>query len=301
MSPSLKRLLIILDKKLGKKFLIFLAAVAVFSVTLPSCGRIRELTEGDVVAKVGKHKLYASALAEYIPDGISPEDSTSMALQYINSWATDLLFTDLAMKELPKSERDVSASLEEYRRTLLKYRYEQEYVRERLDTLVTEDEIERYYADHKDNFKLETPIMKVRFMAIAKDSPNLPVIRKKMSSDKSDDLIEADSLAFSSAVRYNDYGGRWVNAIVLSREFGTDYVTMLSTLRNGFIEMPGQGETVRIAYVAEMLKTGQTGPLDYFHDSIKDIILNIRKHRLLDGLEQDLLYKARSQENFVIY
>lgn len=279
-----------------------LAVIAVFALSsLSSCGRFRELREGKIVAKVGRHCLYSSELSAYIPDGITPEDSTAMALQYINSWATDLLFTDLALKELPKGDKDISKSLEEYRRALLKHRYEQNYVSERLDTLVTEAEIEQYYESHKDIFKLETPIMKVRFMTISSDSPSLEMIRKKMSSDKPEDLLEADSLAYSAALRYTDYAGRWVNAIVLSREFGTDYVTLLSSLKNGFIEIPDGDGLVRIAYVADMIRVGKTGPLEYFAETVKDIILSERKHLLLNGLERDLLEEARSQENFVIY
>ena len=52
---------------------------------------VRELRYGQVVAKVGSHRLYASELASYIPDSASPEDSTRLALQYINTWASDQL------------------------------------------------------------------------------------------------------------------------------------------------------------------------------------------------------------------
>ena len=43
--------------------------------------------DGEVVAKVGKHKLYAAELEEFIPGGVSTEDSTRLALQYINNCA----------------------------------------------------------------------------------------------------------------------------------------------------------------------------------------------------------------------
>ena len=69
------------------------------------------------MAKVGSHKLYDTELNAYIPDSASPEDSMKLALQYINSWATDMMFNDLADKELSKSEKNVDKELEAYRQS----------------------------------------------------------------------------------------------------------------------------------------------------------------------------------------
>ena len=54
-----------------------------------------------------------------------------------------MLFMDMAETELSKGEKDVSREIESYRRSLLKYRYEQKYVNQRLDTAVTEADIEK--------------------------------------------------------------------------------------------------------------------------------------------------------------
>ena len=102
-----------------------------------------ELFRGEVVARVGDHKLYRSQLDDYVPSGLSPEDSAGLARQYINAWAEDLLLLDMAEE------------LEAYRRTLLGYRYRQLYIDRRLDTLVTDEELERYYRVHQERFKVE--------------------------------------------------------------------------------------------------------------------------------------------------
>ena len=262
---------------------------------------VRELRYGQVVAKVGSHRLYASELASYIPDSASPEDSTRLALQYINTWASDQLFTDVAERELSKSEKNVDSELEDYRHSLLKYRYEQKYVNQRLDTAVTKDQIEKYYDDHAENFKLSLPIAKAVYMNISADSPNLEIIKKKMRSDKPEARIEADSIAFSSAFRYTDFGDRWVDLVKLSREVGTDYGTLLSQVRDGYAELPDGNGNLNIVYFFSLMRAGQTGPVEYFEEQIRDIILSTRKQALLSRLERDLIENARNQENFVIY
>ena len=262
---------------------------------------VRELRYGQVVAKVGSHRLYASELASYIPDSASPEDSTRLALQYINTWASDQLFTDVAERELSKSEKNVDSELEDYRHSLLKYRYEQKYVNQRLDTAVTKAQIEKYYDDHAENFKLSLPIAKAVYMNISADSPNLEIIKKKMRSDKPEARIEADSIAFSSAFRYTDFGDRWVDLVKLSREVGTDYGTLLSQVRDGYAELPDGNGNLNIVYFFSLMRAGQTGPVEYFEEQIRDIILSTRKQALLSRLARDLIENARNQENFVIY
>ena len=262
---------------------------------------VRELRYGQVVAKVGSHRLYASELASYIPDSASPEDSTRLALQYINTWASDQLFTDVAERELSKSEKNVDSELEDYRHSLLKYRYEQKYVNQRLDTAVTKAQIEKYYDDHAENFKLSLPIAKAVYMNISADSPNLEIIKKKMRSDKPEVRIEADSIAYSSAFRYTDFGDRWVDLVKLSREVGTDYGTLLSQVRDGYAELPDGNGNLNIVYFFSLMRAGQTGPVEYFEEQIRDIILSTRKQALLSRLERDLIENARNQENFVIY
>ena len=125
-----------------------------------SCRAISSfLSNDEVVAKVGKEKLYRSDLEKVVPKGISPQDSSRLASQYIFSWASDRVYLTIAEQQLSKSEKDVARELEDYRKSLLKYRYEQLYVNERLDTAVSQDHLEEYYQSHQERFVLQRPIV----------------------------------------------------------------------------------------------------------------------------------------------
>ena len=269
---------------------------------ISSCRAISSfLHDDDAVAVAGSETLYRRDLESVIPKGLSPEDSTRLALQYINTWASDRVYLSIAEKQLPKAEKDVTKELEEYRKSLLKYRYEQLYVNQRLDTAVTDDLIEEYYQSHQDKFVLERPVVKARYLRILSDSPIIEPMRKKMSSDKVDDLVEADSLAYSSAMKYTDWQNRWIDAGTLAREFGTDWKTMLSNRKGNWINQTDTTGITHMAYVAEMVSAGQVAPLEYTAGKIKDIILSSRKQALINGLERDLLNDARENGTFVIY
>ena len=278
-----------------------------FALLVSSCQLVHrvsdtaaELFGDEVVARVGDHKLFRSELAEYIPAGVSSEDSLGLAQRYINAWAEELLFLDMAESRLSKEEKDVSKELEEYRRTLLKYRYEERYINERLDTLISDEEVRRYYQEHTDKFLLDRPLLKARYMVIPADSRSLRTLKELMSSSDAAETLAADSLAFTAALRYVDGSDTWMDAILLARELGTDVESMMKALRNGFIELPDGGGNLRVAYVAEMVAKGNPAPLEYCEERIRDIILSARKHDLVSGLERDLLKDAQTKGKFVI-
>ena len=279
--------------------------IAILGIVLPalmSCRAISSfLSDDEAVAEVGLQRLYRSELNALIPKGMSVEDSVRLARAYINTWALDQVFIAIADEQLSKSEKDVSKELEDYRRSLLKYRYEQLYVNERLDTSVSEDKVEEYYIANTRKFELQRPVVKTRYLRIAADSPVLKTIRRKMSSDQVQDIMDADSLAYSSALKFTAWGNRWIDIAVLAGEFGTDHVSLLSSMKGGWVEMSDSTGVMNIAYISEIIRAGQTAPLEYCTPQIKDMIISARKQALITGLEQDLLKDAREKGQFVIF
>lgn len=235
-----------------------------------------------------------------IPKGVSSEDSVRLARQYINTWALEQVFLNIAEEQLSKAEKDVSRELEDYRRSLLKYRYEQLYVNERLDTAVSDEMVEEYFALHEEKFVLQRPIVKARYLRIASDSPALAKIRKKMSSDEVQDLVDADSLAYSSALKFVTWGNEWIDIMTLAREFSVDHVSLTSMIRGGWVEKTDTTGITDLAYISEMMGKGTTAPVEYCAPSIRDIIISVRKQTLITGLEQDLLNDARKTGKLVI-
>ena len=284
-----------------RKILIVLTAALLLTSCKSFSEATAELFRGEVVARAGEHKLHRSELEKFIPAGVSPEDSANLAARYINAWAEDLLMVDMAQAQLSSAEKDVSKELEQYRRTLLKYRYEQLYINQRLDTLVTDAEIEQYYADNAKKFSLERPVIKARLLIIPADSRQLKTIRKYMSSEDDTEVTEAEQLAFTAAIKYVDMSDTWMDAITLGQELGVDYKALLAAIKNNFAELKDDAGNLHIAFITDMVADGKTAPLDYCRERIRDLILSARRHNLQLSLEQSLLEDARNNNTFVIY
>ena len=284
------------------RLLRIIAIIGIVLPTLSSCRAISNFLRNDeVVAEVGKDRLYRRDLDAVVPKGIAAEDSVRLAHQYINLWASDRIFVSIAEQQLSKAEKDVTKELEDYRTSLLKYRYEQLYVNERLDTAVTSDQVEEYYLANQEKFVLNKPIVKARYLNIDNDSPSLKQIRKRMSSQDANDLVEADSLAFSSALKFTTWENSWIDITVLAREYAMDYDAVLAKMNKGWIESVDTVGYMRLAYISEMVQKGRVAPMEFCYDRIKDIIISERKQALISSLEQDLLDDARENGKLVIY
>ena len=285
-----------------KRLLRIIAIIGIVLPTLTSCRAISNFLRNDeIVAEVGQDKLFRSEIDALMPKGMAKEDSIRIATQYINAWASDRIYVAIAEEQLSKSEKDVTKELEEYRKSLLKYRYEQLYVNERLDTAVSEDKVEEYYEAHKEAFILARPLVKARFLRIHTDSPMLENIRKKMQSSDTDDIIEADSLAFSSAMMFTAWNNEWQDITVLARELGVAYDSVLGMMKNGWVRQDDTTGVTHIAYISEILRSGEYAPVEYSAERIKDIIISTRKQALILALERDLLNDARENGQFVIF
>lgn len=285
-----------------RKFPCLLTAASFLALTAVSCQLASSLVHDDQpVARVGREKLYRSEVESMIPDMISPEDSASLAEKYIRLWAMERLYMDEAGRQLSKAEMDVSEELESYRRSLVRYRYEQRYLNDRLDTLITDAQIREYYQANEADFELSRPLMKLRFVDVMKDSPDKDEILRLMSSDEYAGLERADSLARNSALRYFDNSDTWMDAGELARYFGVSCEEMLAAMDGDMImiEPEGRGDLLA-AYVCDMISSG-TAPIEYCSSAIRDIILSNRKHELLAALERDLLEGALDSKQFVIY
>ncbi len=277
-------------------------AIGITLLSVQSCQWLRGLVHDDeVVAKVGREVLYRSDVVALLPEGISEGDSLRLSMQYINNWAADIVFMNIAEDKLSRNERDVSKELESYRRSLLKYRYEQKYISERLDTAVTESEINEYYAAHAENYVLQTPIVKARYLRILPGSPDLGSLKRLMSSAEEDALWQTESLAASTSDTFKGYGDQWIDVKVLARDMGTDDISSLTKGSDRFVEVMDGTGMLNLAYILDITAEGEPAPVEYCAPGITDIILSTRKRALALSLEQELLTSARDKGKFVIY
>ena len=268
--------------------------------SLSSCRLYDKIFKVDLVARIGSHTLYNDDIRALHIQGFSPQDSTRLVHQYIYSWATNKLLLDMADKQLAKHDKDVEEQLEDYRQQLLIFRYEKQYVEQRLDTLVTEGQISDYYNSHIESYRTDVSLVKGTFIKISSTSPNISLVRSLYKSNTPEKQEQLAQVCYSSAEVFSIYDN-WTPLDQLAQKMGSDVSYCESALSKGnYIEHSDISYTY-LFKVSDMAKKGTFAPLDYSADLIRDVILNKRKQELIKSLERNLLEDAVSTNRLIIY
>ena len=108
-------------------------------------------SDKEPVARVYDSYLYKSDIRIIIPQGISYQDSISLSKSYMDNWIRQHLILHKAELNLIDKSRyiGIEKQLQDYRNSLINYAYKKELIRQKLDTVVTDKEIEDYYVDFK--------------------------------------------------------------------------------------------------------------------------------------------------------
>lgn len=133
-----------------KKFVIGFICI----LALSSCQKSDDSDEIPVAAVYDK-VLYQSDLQSVVYEGISRSDSIVRTKAYIDNWIRQQLLLHQAEEQFEKSELNFTRQVENYRNSLIIYKYETQYVEQNLDTVVSEMEILRYIEQNNPTHELD--------------------------------------------------------------------------------------------------------------------------------------------------
>jgi hypothetical protein len=253
------------------------------------------------LAKVFDKYLYPSDVANIFSDNMSSADSLQLLKSYVDRWIKKQLMLNRAEKNLTESQKNVSQQLEDYRSSLLIFKYEQEYIHQKLDTTVSTTEMEAYYRENASNFTLSENIVKALFIKIRKDDPYYDRIKSLYRSDKEEDIKTLDNLAYQVAIKYDYFNDQWVPLSQILKELPQPIESIEELIRrNRSIEVEDDVFSYLVSIRDLMLK-GEAAPFRYEKANIKSIILNKRKQKLIMDIEAKIYLDARNYNHFTVF
>ena len=274
--------------------------IITFLAAISSCRLYDRLFKGDVVARAGRDVLYESDVEALNITGFSAEDSARLGERYIMSWAKNRLMLYMAESPLSIADRELEVRLEEYPQQRLVYRYEQKYVEQRLDTVVSEQEYLDFYEANPASFTTHVPLMKGRYIKMSDNSPNLNPVKSLYRSRIEEDMDRLEQLCYTSAEKYYFFED-WVGLDAVVEGTGLDVQELARVLESrSYLEKDFLGYTYLIS-VDDYIPAGSLAPYEYCRERIRNHILNRRKQELVTSLERNLLNDAIVSEKFVIY
>lgn len=278
--------------------------VTLLSGWLVSCsGNQAALDKEGAVARVYDAFLTGEELASVIPPGTDKKDSVKIAKDYIQSWISRKAVLKLAEDNLGQDSTFdwIEAQLKDYKNSLIRYAYEKELVNQQLDTQVTEKEIEAYFEKYKNNFELKDNIIQVIYLKVKKNAPKLDRVRNWYKSNQEKDKRLLEDYCFQFAENYFLEGNTWLLFDDLLKEIPIRTYDKEQFLKNNrFIEI----EDDQYIYFVNIkgFKIKNSAPvLSFEKEKIISTILNRRKLRLLEEMENNALENARKKNEIEVF
>jgi hypothetical protein len=279
-----------------------LAAYALLGLFLAtSCGPSADPQKGMVVARVHNKYLYESDIRGVVPAGTAPKDSVVLVQSYIDSWIRKQLVIRQAERNLTQKQLDFSKALEEYRSSLITFAYESALINQKLDTLVTDREIEQYYNLNRHSFELKHNIVKVVYVVLPVGSKEIPRFRKLLSDKDTIMSSTIEFLAKQHAYSYFIGDETWVRFDDLLAQLPIETYNQELFLRNNrYIEILDDAFIYLIRF-KDFLITESIPPMEVEYDNIRNIILNRRRKDLIRNMHQQIYEQALRDKSFEVY
>ncbi len=281
-------------KKLSPYLFVVVILIACHSKSAKDINRV-------AIARANNVYLYADNIKDIVPNGTTAKDSLELIKQYIDNWIHELLVIQKAEDNLADEQKNVEKQLQDYRNSLITYAYEKELVKQKLDTVVTDTDIEEYYNNNKADFELKDNIIKVIYVKVSKKAPEIDKLKNWYKSDNVKDQEQMASYCHQFAENFYLDDTSWLLFDDLLKEIpiqtynkelflqNNRYVEVSDSLSNYFVNI--KGFKIR----------NSLSPLSFEKENIRNIILNKRKLQLITKMKMDVYNEAVNNNKIEIY
>jgi hypothetical protein len=251
-----------------------------------------------IVAIVNTDKLFREDLKNVLPRNVSKEDSLILIKSFIQDWAVEkLLLKGAANNSSFASFENINKLVQDYKESLLINNYKEELIKQQLDTLISEEEVEQYYLNNNENFKLNEVLVKSKYLYFNHTINDQKEIIKLFKSDKIEDAEELERQQLSFKIyQLNDSIWTDLDKVLLKLPFSKENLLK----KTNFIQKQDSLGLYLVA-IKEVLNRNDVAPLSYIKPTIKEMILHKRKIELIREIEKIIVKDATKNNNFKIY
>lgn len=253
------------------------------------------------VARANEDYLYLDEIQDIVPFGTPAKDSTELITKYIDNWIRETLVTQKAESNLGDEQKNVEKQLRNYRNSLITYTYEKELVKQKLDTIVSDSEIEEYYNNNQADFELKDNIIKVVYVKVDKKAPGIDKLKRMYKSDLPADREQLASYCHQFASNFYLDDSSWLLFDDLLKEIPIQtYNKELFLQNNRFVEVSDSLNHYFVNIKGFKIRNSLS-PLGFEKENIKNIILNKRKLQLINKMIEDVYNDAANANKIEIY
>lgn len=249
------------------------------------------------LARVYNKTLYLADLEGMIPAETSSEDSAMIINAYVERWVRDAALMYEAERNVPK-DLNIDKLVRDYRASLIKHSYEKILIEQLLDSTVTAAQLDEYYQSNKEQFPLETDIVRCRFVKLPRNAPDIPQFEKWWKSDKLEDFQMMVSYSNDHAVTKILDDSLWVGISDVAAVWPGN-AAELANVQPGKTLNRRDDNFLYYFQLNQLMRAKELAPIGYVDDQLKKVILHQRKMKFLDETRENIYQDAlrRNQVN----
>jgi len=271
----------------------------ILSFLLGGCTLIENKPDQKPIAKVHNKYLYEGEIADIFPKGITPRDSVLIAKKFIDNWIRKELMLRKAEMNLSDKDKNFDKQIADYRASLIIYKYQQQLLNQKLDTIISQREIMNYYEQNSSNFILNQNAVRGMFIKVPRGAPNIDKIKYWYRNENDTPLME--SYGYQFAVKYDYFNDNWFYFDLLLREIPVEIPDQAKFLRNNNYIETHDSLYYYFAGIKEYKLKSNVAPMSLVEENIRNIIINKRKLEFLQNLEKNVYSEAVSKNMFELY
>ncbi|WP_233752721.1 hypothetical protein [Flavilitoribacter nigricans] len=284
-------------KQSGVLFTLFCGVMVLLLAT--GCSSDNEESENRLLARVNNKTLYLADMDGMFPPGTVPEDSALIIDAFTQRWIREAVLLDEAERNIP-SDLNIDKLVRDYRASLIKHNYEKILVEELLDSTIAETELQEFYEKNKEQYQLETPIVRCYFLKVPLPVPRQNELRRMWNSKDPDQLKDLVAYCSQFAVAHLLEDSTWYDVEDIAAELppGTLTANNIDSKR----EFTQQDDKFQYFFrLFELKNRKDIAPLSYIEDQARKVILHKRKLELLEDTRETMLEREMRRNNVEIY
>lgn len=267
---------------------------------LGSCSKNTTTEQKGTLVKINERTLTKEDVLSVLPKKLSSADSLLWAESYIKQWVKDNLVYDVALQNLDDDNRaEIDRLVDSYRRSLVRYRYQEQLVHERLSANITDEEKRKFYDKNQDQFVLDHSLVKGLFLKIPIDAPNLDEVKKWYRSTSEASIEKIEKYSVQNALVYDYFYDKWVSFDEVVANIPIKVTNETEFLRTHSFVETADSSYCYLLNIEEYVAKGKIAPFEYANTQISDMLVNQRKVQFLKNFEEELYNDAIRGGNVV--
>ncbi|MFC2096962.1 hypothetical protein ACFLSI_01380 [Bacteroidota bacterium] len=280
-----------------KVFLYIIVSILV----LLSCDKVSNGVKKNIIASVLNKNLYYEDIKDLIPQYNSSSDSLVFVKKYIDKWVMDQLLLNKARVNLSQDIISIQKKIDDYRTKIMILHYQQQLIKQELDSIVSDSEIEEYYETYLTDFKLTQNIVKVVYIQIPLSSNESDNVKRLIRSDDSLNQNQLKNIIIQEKGIYNNFNNNWVRFSKLLSSTPIQIPNKERFLRTDNYNEKEDSNNLYCFSVKDYRIARDSAPVSFLRNRIIDLIINKRKIAIIQNNKDDIYNRAIIQNQIEIF